>query len=979
MATPAFSVIVEVQSIKPSLVRYIGGAPSGIALSGFLLRDATQGTGYYSLNLPADAPANTVLPLNPPFRGSLGGTGGGGINLLYDPDTPTPSGGVPLRPTLTVNANLRLVTNIDPLQAYYGSYEAFQALYPGVLGQLPIFGQAPQTFASTINVPYYENPTAAQYLTGPGMFIDPAPPTVLGQVVSTSVGGGTLTGVDYTDANGDHWTSVDWQWQMIADRYQYGGTTGFYRQQVIQYTGDGTSNRLIPTALDLTVGNVVVWVQGGTVAGDADIACMRHTGMTTTNSISGDLGALIGITALQAAGFRVTVGAFLGTPIVNATGIKYTAVIMQDTTSDNRYLSLGSYAGNDAVGRVIPVNGSSTPTHVWVFGRSAAYKSVDIPGSDSLSSLHDNSTVSTTTGITAIGATSFTVGAGVNVNASGLTYYYAVLKADAAFLAQNLFRSFSGVGAVTAPTVVTGLGFTPSLVMVEKFTSPLSSPIMFWRGPDHTGTSSSLITGEGGHDVPTQGIVAVGAGSVSVGNIPAPAGVTFYGYAWAGGTSSGFDGPSNSIPEGNSTAWISPNTLTNPDGSGSTLETTVTQQTMPTTPGIWVPAQTLAAPQWWCNASLGQSVYQSTSPGAGWVACVGPISANGWYFSTIDYGGQVVVVSGGKPADPRTWTDINVWATANTGMLGGAPAACCVFDNTLIYPATGYTVGTTYPPIRVWDGRQDRELCRLPPTPTFVVPKAVVAMLSAGGSVYFSTFDAGTTSTTWSGRVMQLDPISGQVTPLGTAFAAGELPYALAWHMGRLWCGTNNGVGTVGKVYFFRPGIDTTWTLDHSLATDSLGGVDSMISYLGKLYVGSDNAGGSRGKILVRDTAGAYTVSETGSGGTAIVNNGYLAMCVFNGNLYASYWNNDSPAIAKIRKFDGSSWSTVYTGSSTTIKPYILLFEDHNFLYAIGGGKSLVGAIISSANGTSWTNLTSELPPDATAETLLPMYGTVIS
>lgn len=972
MAQGPFSVIIRVDSIKPSVVTFLSGEQDPAALAGYPMKDGTQGTGYYSLQFAA---GSTVGSMSPPFKGSLGGSGGGGLTMLYDPGTP-PVGGVPVRPMLTVNANLRIVSNIDPTQAYYGSFEAFHALYPGNLASLPILGKAPQTFASTINVPYYENPTSAQYLTGPGMFIDPAPPTVLGQVVSTTADGGTLTGVDYTDANGDHWTSVDWQWQFIADVYMYGGTTGFYRQQVIQYTGDGTSDRLIATALDLTVGNVTVWVQGGVIAGDGDIACMRQTGMTTTMSLSGDLGGAIGITALQAAGFRVTVGDVGGVPLANAAGIKYTAVIMQDTTSDNRYVSLGSYAGNDAPTRDIPVSGAGMPTHVWVFGRAGAYKSVDIPGTDSLSSFADTASVSTTTGITALGAGQFTVGAGNNVNASGLTYYYVVLKADAAFLDQNLFRSFSGVGSAVPPTVVSGLGFTPSLSMAQHFTSPLAGNALLWRGPDHAGTHSALMSGGVSvHDVATQGITAVGSGTLSLGTTPAPNAGTFYGWAWAGGTSSGFDGPSSTVP-GDGVSFIKTDTLTNPDGTGSTLEIVVVSQTMPVTPGPWVQANDLDAPQWWCNASFGQSVFQSTSPGAGWAACVGPATANGWYFSTHDYGSGVVVVSGGKPANPRTWLDIVAWATGNTGMLGGSPAASCVFENTLIYPATGYTVGTDNPPIRIWDGRQDRELCKVPTTPAFAIAQAVMSMLAANGSVFFSTFDTGTSSSDWSGRVMQLDPVSGNVTPLGAAFAAGEMPYALAWHMGRLWCGTNNGIGTVGKVYYFRPGIDTAWTLDHSLSTESLGGVDSMASYLGKLYVGSDNAGGSRGKVLVRDTAGAYTVSDTGSGGTAVVNNGYLSMVVFGGNLYASYWNNDGTPIARIRKFDGTTWSTAFAGSSTTLKPYILLFEEHNFIYAIGGGKLLVGAILSSADGTTWTNLTSVLPE--TNRTLLPVFGTIV-
>jgi hypothetical protein len=102
------------------------------------------------------------------------------------------------------------------------------------------------------------------------------------------------------------------------------------------------------------------------------------------------------------------------------------------------------------------------------------------------------------------------------------------------------------------------------------------------------------------------------------------------------------------------------------------------------------------------------------------------------------------------------------------------------------------------------------------------------------------------------------------LTPIGAAFTGGELPYALAWHQNRLWVGTTNGLGTVGAVYGFRPGIDTAWTVDHRLASDHLGGVHALQSYRGKLYVGTDAAAGTQGAVLVRDALGVYTVADVG-------------------------------------------------------------------------------------------------------------------
>lgn len=390
---------------------------------------------------------------------------------------------------------------------------------------------------------------------------------------------------------------------------------------------------------------------------------------------------------------------------------------------------------------------------------------------------------------------------------------------------------------------------------------------------------------------------------------------------------------------------------------------------------------------WWTRTNVygGRTYYAywhfATAPATGtWVinpAAFAPdfTDPDGWYSSDAAFGGNVVVTSDGVPGEPRAWADISVWATSDTGMLGGSPAASCLYRNHLLYPATGYTVGTQYPPIRVFDGSFDHELCRLPPTTSNTVPQAVLSMLTANGTIYLTTFDSGTSSATWAGRVLQLDLDSATLTPIGDGFSGGEMPYALAWHQGRLWVGTNNGIGTVGKVYWFRPGIDTAWTLDHATSAESAGGVDALISYGGKLYVGTDNAAASRGKVLVRDSAGAYTISDTGTGGTAHVNNGYLAFAVLGANLYASYWNNDATAISLIKKFDGTTWTTAYTGASTTLRPFMVLTLAQQVLFAVGGGKLLAGALVSTPDGTTWTNLTAQLPE--TDRTLLPMAGAV--
>jgi len=413
------------------------------------------------------------------------------------------------------------------------------------------------------------------------------------------------------------------------------------------------------------------------------------------------------------------------------------------------------------------------------------------------------------------------------------------------------------------------------------------------------------------------------------------------------------------------------------------------------------------------------------------------------------FGGSVIVVSNSTPSNPRSWDDVEAWATGERAMLGGSPAASVTFQNRMVYPKTGYTVGTTYPPIQVYDGVFDHELARLPPTDASVVPQAVLSMLAANGTIYLSTFDTGTSPATWAGRVFSLDLASGVLEPLGDPFTGGELPYALGWHMNRLWVGTNRGDGTGGGVYFFRPGIDEAWSIDHRLVEHSLGGVVSLRSYQGQLYVGTDGAAGTLGAVLVRSALGVYTVADTGggvsgaadlvtlianmvvsptlfaaydtagvlrdpwdrwylpsfdtytalngvispplsaayatadidapleTGGTvslsAIAQNGYLAMAVFDDVLYASYWNHGATATSVIREYNGTTWSTSYTAASSTLRPFIVLFEDADLLFAVGGGMGLTGALVSTLDGNTWTDKTAYLPE--TDKTLLPIYG----
>lgn len=362
-----------------------------------------------------------------------------------------------------------------------------------------------------------------------------------------------------------------------------------------------------------------------------------------------------------------------------------------------------------------------------------------------------------------------------------------------------------------------------------------------------------------------------------------------------------------------------------------------------------------------------------------YLAAVNPTDTGWWLSVDEEFSGAAQVINNGRPKDPRSFREIASFATGTTNMLGGFPGPACVSNNRLIYGAGGYTVGTDSPSIRIHDGRFDREVIRLPDTAASVVPKAIMSMLAANGTIYLSTLDTGTTSADWVGRVFSLDIESGILTPVGDPFTTGHVPYALAWHMGRLWCGTNRQSSAAsGKIFYFRPGIDTAWTDDYTLSSSTTAGCTSLLSYKGLLYVGTSNAAAAFAKVLVRSELGVYTTSKTGAGGTAVANNSFPALVEFNGNLYASFFNADTTKVSLVYKFDNTTWTTAYTGATTTLVPFIGFTIDNSILHAIGGGVGYEGTILTTSNGTSWSDKTVFLSQGVPASTALPSFGLVV-
>lgn len=368
---------------------------------------------------------------------------------------------------------------------------------------------------------------------------------------------------------------------------------------------------------------------------------------------------------------------------------------------------------------------------------------------------------------------------------------------------------------------------------------------------------------------------------------------------------------------------------------------------------------------WWRWPDMNIWVYSPMSPGTQFSASSQP-GLKGWYRSIEEFAGGAMLVVAGVPKDPRTWDELTAYATGTAFAQGGAPGGAVSYNGRMVFAMGGYNLGTDQPPIGVFDGLSSRILTRIPATVAGATPKAIMSMVAANGKIYVATFDTGTSAANWTGRVFELDPLAAQLSIVGAAdtFVSGQMPYCLAFHNGFLYCGTNPGDGTTaGKVYRIRLGVDTVWTLDRTLSSDSVAGATSMVGFGGKLYVGTSAAALSSAKVLVRSETGAWSTSYTGPSTT--VNNFIPALAEFRGVLFATYYDSTTPT-SRIVKFESGSWSTAYAAASALRVPYVALFVGAGTMFAIGGGAAVDIKLLRTEDGIVFTDSTAFLPGSPT-------------
>ncbi len=450
-------------------------------------------------------------------------------------------------------------------------YQALIATYG--FGTPVIIGLSPAAAAALTGAPLLTDHSASSQATRPAVYVDPSQASVLGVAISTSDSGGTVL-VPYTTPFG-RFDRVVWQWQCDVEFDpavvpQDPVLLGKWEQQVIPYTGTGIPGRHVDTTFSLATGTVGVWVLPEAGSG-IQLSCFRHSGMAQAFGLVGGLTAT-GITGFDATGFTVTDSANAKT---NTLGALYTALVIRDSTSDNRYLRVGSYAGTD-LAHLTSVGGSNTVTQVWLFGYSGAavFCSEDFPVGNSYS---ENAATSITNVITSLGAGSFGVGTGAlnYANNSGLTYYYVAFTFPVGDSVRSLLKTYkiAGTGGVVQ---VTGLGFTPAFATARALNAS-ATPV--WRGPQASALTSVQFDDE--TPIVGGGIRAFGSGTLDIGSTVAVSGQDCYGFAMA---SSG----SVSVPD--------PNQPPGPDYTPPYPPVTPGQPRSFVPPGGYVPTGVLLTP-----------------------------------------------------------------------------------------------------------------------------------------------------------------------------------------------------------------------------------------------------------------------------------------------------------------------------------------------------------------------------------------------
>ena len=225
------------------------------------------------------------------------------------------------------------------------SYDLLNQGYGG-FGTFAIVGLSPQQASTLLGIPVVIATTEAMTEIRPCILVFPQALNVLGVPISINESGGTIA-ISYASPFG-RFDRVIWEWccEVTYDPAVVPAEGG-WSQDVVTWDGDGTTGRLIATAFPLDVGTVAIWifVQPNT----ALLNCFRHNAMAGTTGAFSPAATTGGIMSFTAAGFTVQDSSPGENTFPNSVGQSYTAVVLQDTTTDARYLHVGEYHGRSDI------------------------------------------------------------------------------------------------------------------------------------------------------------------------------------------------------------------------------------------------------------------------------------------------------------------------------------------------------------------------------------------------------------------------------------------------------------------------------------------------------------------------------------------------------------------------------------------------------------------------------------------------------
>ncbi len=380
---------------------------------------------------------------------------------------------------------------------------------------------------------------------------------------------------------------------------------------------------------------------------------------------------------------------------------------------------------------------------------------------------------------------------------------------------------------------------------------------------------------------------------------------------------------------------------------------------------------------------------------------------NSWFESDTKMADLALIktTSAAFPVGPPSGTRLG-----NESFETSTSRVAVIINGNLYYP-TGTTIGTppTLPTVRRLsaDGRSDKVIFTVPDNPLILAAQPVAsryvsvnAMLGEfgnGDAMYVAVTDESTSGAGAGkyGRVLRvsgLDSGSYSVVEIYNSLNTNSnaalngttiqptVPYALSIFLGGIWFGTWRGAsGLANGPTICELQIDPSqpdgWKQSNVLINSNVSAADvsciTSIAFLGKMYVGYTHRGAGITFGTIYSFSGspsvpalALTGGNGGALGAAADPNGFMSMVVFNGVLFASYFNN--PAYSYIYSTpDGVTWSIVWTGSVGTGTSHPLSLQvDNGVLYAFGSRTPFSGGGIYlwSTDGVTFTDATTKFP-----------------